>query len=386
MLPRPAFHNHMIMLMVITCTAALLAGCSGAMNMRGASPRITNNIKKINTELASQSNDVWRSHFIDVGQGLAVLQEFPCGAMLIDTGGEDDQRFHSDSALIAYLDGFFARRTDLHGTLDLLVLTHPHIDHTRGTEVVLDHYQVRNLVDNGQSYGSGAAGQQSLEAFAQSHPGVHYRAVSLADIASATGLSDGVIDPITCQPIDPAITALWGRVESDPGWPGIRFGKTPFQNNNNHSVVLRIAFGKASGLFTGDLEEPAIKDLLTRSRASGLLDVDLYQVGHHGSINGTLPELAEAMSPEIAVFSMGPSSWQLTWSAWKYGHPRQEIVTMLAEVMVRKRKPIDVQVGVKSETFVPMHLESALYGTGWDGTVVVQANADGRLQVVTSGR
>jgi competence protein ComEC len=363
-----------------------LGSCSGAMNARTASPRVTSSVKRVNAELAGQPNDVWRAHFIDVGQGLAVLQEFPCGAMLIDTGGEDDQRFNSDSALLAYLDGFFARRTDLHGTLDLVVLTHPHIDHTRGTEAVLDRYQVHNLVDNGQTYGSGAPGQQSLEAFAGSHPSVHYRAVALSDIASATGLTDAIIDPFRCQPVDPTITALWGRLDNDPGWPGMRFGKTPFQNNNNHSVVLRVAFGKASGLFTGDLEEPAIKDLLTRSRAAGLLDVDLYQVGHHGSINGTLPELAEAMSPEIAVFSMGPASWQLTWSAWKYGHPRQEIVQMLADVMVRKRKPIDVQVGIKSEVFTTAHIESALYATGWDGTVVVQANADGRLQVVTSGR
>lgn len=372
--------------LALAATLLLSSACSGAMMVSAPSPRITGGIKRINDDLSTQPQDVWRAHFIDVGQGLAVLQEFPCGAMLIDAGGEDDERFHSDNALIAYLNAFFERRKDLHGTLDLVVLTHPHIDHTRGVDAVLGHYAVKNLVDNGQTYGSGAAGQQSLEAWAQSHAGVRYRAVALADIASATGLTDDILDPIACAPVDPKITALWGRLETDPGWPGIRFGKTPFQNNNNHSVVLRVSYGRAAGLFTGDLEEPAIRDLLGRTRGTSLLDVDIYQVGHHGSINGTLPELAEAMTPEVAVFSMGPASWQLTWSAWKYGHPRQEIVRMLAEVMTRKRKPIDVQVGVKGEQFTAAHIEAAIYGTGWDGSVVVQAAADGRLQVLTTGR
>lgn len=371
------------------CCAAWLALASSACGslQKAASPALKNRIDRLGAALSNdETPELWRSHFIDVGQGLAVLQEFPCGAVLIDTGGEKDERMDSDVALKAYLDAFFARRTDLHNTLDLLVLTHPHIDHTRGVETVLEHYTVRNLVDNGQDFGSGAEGQRFMQAWPASHPGVNYRGVALADIASATGLTDAIIDPVRCPAVDPDIRVLWGKVAADPGWPGIRFGKTPFQNNNNHSVVVRIGFGKAAGLFTGDLEEPAIKDLLARTRGTSLLDVDLYQVGHHGSINGTLPELAEAMTPEVAVFACGPHYWQLTWSAWKYGHPRQEIVAMLEAVMTRKRKPIDVQLGVKGEVFAPHHLEAALYATAWDGAVVVEARADGRVNVLTSKR
>lgn len=70
-------------------------------------------------------------HFIDVGQGAATLLEFPCGAMLIDTGGENNALFDSEPKLLAYLNDFFQRRSDLNKTLDALVITHPHIDHTR---------------------------------------------------------------------------------------------------------------------------------------------------------------------------------------------------------------------------------------------------------------
>lgn len=345
----------------------------------------------------SPGNDGWRVHFIDIGQGLAVLLEFPCGAALVDTGGEEDGRFHSTPALQAYLDAFFERRTDLQRTLDLLVLSHPHIDHTRGTEMVLANYRVRNAIDNGMGQGSGGRQQAALQAYVQAHrtgdDAIGYRAVHLADITDPRGLTDAVIDPIRCPGVDPQIRVLWGQVAVDPGWPGIRFGKTPFQNANNHSVVLRVDFGAASGLFTGDLEEPAIRDLVARSAAVAAaadvpapLDVDVYQVGHHGSLNGTLPELVAAMSPQVAVFSMGPSTWQETWSAWKYGHPRQEIVAMLERGIGRKRSPVEVLVGVHGEQFVHRPLQAALYGTGWDGTVVIEARADGRLRVVTTGR
>ena len=372
-------------LFAVFAIAALASGCTAA--QRTNSPRMTKGISSLAQELKPEDTaEVWRTHFIDVGQGLAVLHEFPCGAYLIDTGGELDEKFDSNSAIVAYLDAFFARRPDLHNTLDALLLTHPHIDHTRGVQTVLERYQVRNLIDNGQDYGSGADGQKFMQAWPRSHADVHYQAVSLADIVDPKGLSSEVLDPLRCPAVDPTFVALWGKVATDPGWPGMRFGKTPFQNNNNHSVVLRVGFGKASGLFTGDLEEPAIKDLLARSAPTGVLDIDIYQVGHHGSINGTLPELCNAMTPEVAVFAMGPAHWQVTWSAWKYGHPRREIVAMLEAVMTRKRKPIDIKVGIKGEEFEPHHLEAAIYGTGWDGSVVIESRSDGRQKIVTSGR
>ena len=97
----------------------------------------------------AQPKPTMRIHEIDVGQGAATLIELPCGAMLIDTGGEKSSSFDGVSMLTSYLDAFFARRTDLHRVLDVLVVTHPHIDHVRGVPAVLAGYAPRNVVEDG---------------------------------------------------------------------------------------------------------------------------------------------------------------------------------------------------------------------------------------------
>src|SRR5262245_63399116 len=81
----------------------------------------------------SGAPDAMRVHVIDVGQGAATLVEFPCAAILIDTGGERfpadpwlTAQFDSTARLMSYLRKFFAGRPDLKNQLALLVLTHPH--------------------------------------------------------------------------------------------------------------------------------------------------------------------------------------------------------------------------------------------------------------------
>ena len=51
----------------------------------------------------------------------------------------------------------------------------------------------------------------------------------------------------------------------------------------------------------------------------------------------------------------------------------------------RRASPISVRLATGSETFgAARRLTDAIYGTGWDGDVVVSAGADGILQVETT--
>jgi competence protein ComEC len=328
--------------------------------------------------VAAVSTSTMRVHCIDVGQGAATLFEFADGAVLVDTGGEENATVHSDAMLGAYLDEFFAHRPDLHGELAALILTHPHLDHTRGVPWVLAHHPPRNIVTDGLTVGSGSEQQNELKRWAGEH-NVPIREVRLDDIP-ARGLTDNVIDPVHRSGVDPVITALWGQVSTDPGW-GSAYNKPRFTNGNNHCVVLRVDFGKASVLVTGDLEDAAIPGLIKRYEGTGLLDVDVYVVGHHGSINGTTPELVAAMSPEYAVINVGKPDHQAEFCALKFGHPRAEVVTMLEAGVHGRRRPVEVQVGRGAGQFERRTVTHAIYATGWDGDVVLVATPLGEIHV-----
>lgn len=329
---------------------------------------------------SAQAESVMYGHFIDVGQADATLLEFSCGAVLIDAGAQDSAHVNS---LLTYLRDFFNRRQDLNNTLESIIVTHPHIDHTRALREVVEAFTVRRYIDTGASTGSGAGDPNWVRQNAQTR-NIRLREIldsEITALSSKTGLSDADIDPVACQDIDPAIRILSGRLNENPGW-----AHGEFDNKNNHSIVTRIDFGRASFLFTGDLEEPAIETLLDYYAGTPMLNIDVYQVGHHGSHNGTTAPLLQAMSPKIAVFSMG--SWDFgrgsrnRFTTWRYGHPRKAVVDLLEKNIPRRRsRPVEVAVAEGSQHFVRYTVRRAIYGTGWYGTVKVRATNKGRYRV-----
>jgi competence protein ComEC len=312
-----------------------------------------------------------RFHFVDVGQGSAVLVELSCAAALIDLGGEKSDAFDGVEHLRAYLEAFFERRADLGRSVALLVLTHPHIDHVRGYKLFVDgDFAAANVVTNGMESGSGGRQQKKLMAWAREH--ARLAEVRVGALPAHGGLTSDVIDPIRCDDVDPRIEALWGQVETDPGW-----GDEAFENANNHSVVLRIGVGSGAALFSADLEEPAIEALLARSRAE--LDVDLWHVGHHGSHNGTTAALLDALTPGAAVISMGAAARETQWSAWQYGHPRASSIDALESHCSYARVPVTVPVADGAKHFASRRVERAIFATGWDGDVVLRLDERGGL-------
>jgi competence protein ComEC len=340
-----------------------------------------------------------RAHYINVGQGSSVLLEFSCAAALIDTGGEKNSQFDSVSALQDYLDRFFARRSDLKQTIDLLLITHAHIDHTRGLPMVLGKYTIRSYVDNGAETGSG--GRQQKAAHTRVHDSsaakISWQAITEPEVNVTSGLTSKTISPISCPGISPQFHVLWGALRASDGWP-----KAVFDNQNDSSVVSRLDFGKASFLFPGDLEDDVHEKLIdffcggTPPKSVCAVNADVYHVAHHGSYNGTSAALLKAVTPKIAVISMGPSNRDALWTAVAYGHPRNAAVDLLmapATGVTATRPPTSVLVatraGAKGKAaageFVPYALTGAIYGTGWDGTVVVTAKSDGTLHVDSEG-
>lgn len=338
------------------------------------------------------------AHFIDVGQGSSVLLEFSCGAALIDTGAEKNERYDGVKTLQDYLDNFFKRRTDLNNTFELLVITHPHIDHTRGLPQILKNYQIHHLVDDGLESGSGGRQQKMAHQKAKASGGeMTWEPVTEHEVVGLQGLTNEAISPINCGTKSPKFHVLWGGLAAANGWD-----KTIIDNENDSSVVTRLDFGKSSFLFPGDLEDDVHDDVINyycpdKNSPSCALNVDVYHVAHHGSHNGTSEALLQTMSPRIAVISMGPWNRRIQWSAQQYGHPRKDTVDRLLAPQTGvqdKRPPITAMVanrGASRSTnsasgaqFSKYDINKAVYGTAWDGNIVIAADVNGNLRVMTN--
>jgi len=140
---------------------------------------------------------------------------------------------------------------------------------------------------------------------------------------------------------------------------------------NENSIVVRVDLGGHSVLLTGDVgsgdrENPsealgAVEAELVLNQAA-LIDVDILQVGHHGSMTSSRADFIDAVSPTYALISSGPK---------KYGSvilPDDEVVDMLMTkgiVILRtdlndKNCPVNDKVGRSSQ-----HGECTNYVMEW---------------------
>jgi len=154
------------------------------------------------------SENTMVAHFIDVGQANATLLEFACGAVLIDAGAQDQAQV---TALLSYLNGFFTRRPDLQRTLNSIVVTHNHVDHTRALREVVERFKVERFLENGQRGGL-AEGDKDVD-WVLANRSTGGRAITVTDvndglITGTDGFTDGEIDPVACPGVDPEIRLL----------------------------------------------------------------------------------------------------------------------------------------------------------------------------------
>lgn len=208
-----------------------------------------------------------RVRYFDVGQGDAALLQTRGGErILIDTG--DGRAFREMDQLLL--------KSGV-SQLDLMVLTHPHLDHTGGAESVLKRLRVDALVISGavspQAYGSLISLAQSV--------GTEIFAVTAGDQIQ--------LENSRLQVLGPA-------------------AERPAEDLNEASVVLLYSTDKMAFLFTGDItarQEYAIIDEIPDLKT-------VLKVAHHGSKTSSDERFIASLKPGIAVISVGRNS---------FGHP-----------------------------------------------------------------
>lgn len=173
-------------------------------------------------------------------------------------------------------------------TLSYVVNTHPDEDHCGGLAGVLARYPV------GHVYAS--VTQHTTKAFED-----------FAKYANAQGRAVEVPQTGTSWQLGEATIALIGPVEA-------------YSDTNNQSLILRVEYGQTSILLTGDMEAEAEAALLD---AGVDVHADLLKVGHHGSATSSSAAFLEAVSPSIAVISVGADN--------AYGHPHEQTIEALED-------------------------------------------------------
>jgi competence protein ComEC len=225
---------------------------------------------------------------IDVGQGDAFLLETPGARILVDAGeGEAAARW--------------LRR---HGrtSLDLVVVTHPHLDHIGGVPEVLRSTEVHAVWASPLPTELPEAAEVWAEAAARSIP---VRAPAAGDVARVGDVVLEVLHP-------------------PPGRP---YRHTRSELNESSTVVRAHVDGGGRVLFTGDVEATAQGDLLAAS--ADRLRTEVLTVPHHGSAT-TDPAFLAATGAHVGLISAGAGN--------RHGHPHEAILATLEALGIEVRR------------------------------------------------
>ncbi len=227
-----------------------------------------------------------RVTFLDVGQGDAAVVEFPGSqVMVIDGGGFASEDFDSGEAIVARF--LWSRKIN---RVDYLVMSHPQLDHFGGLKFLIESFAPRTLWHNGER-GRGRR-FQSLEV-ALDREEVQVEALCGAGTKKVIG---GVKVEVLHPPCD---------------HPGLE--------TNDASLVLRLSYGGIDWLFSGDIEGGGERILLRKNPLAS----EILKVPHHGSRTSSTQAFVEAVSPVVAVVSVGSHN--------RYGFPAPEVVARYEE-------------------------------------------------------
>jgi len=330
--------------------------------------------------IQAQTQGQMTVHYIDVGQGDAILIEFPKAAIMIDAGGEDTGDSRVRDHLLGYLSEFFAKRPALNRTIHTIIITHPHIDHTKYLLDVFKSFKVKTLVDGGGKTGSGMSTLRFARQFFDRR-GTRYVAVKDSGLQKLEVRS--LFNDLRAADPDVGIRILSGSRECD--------------DENNDSLVVLVGYKEKRFLFTGDATTQTdeectdeISMLTERYYKSGLLKADVLKVSFHGSVNGTTDEWMNLISPQYSIISAGrseePYRYPGSFHAWQFGHPRESAVRIIQGRTFGFRevaKPVITMKAIRVQS-EPTLMTKAVYCTCWDGDIMVAT--DGKSFQVTTSR
>lgn len=208
-------------------------------------------------------------YFFNIGQGDSELIIFPGGITMLIDGGPNSSVLKNLSALLPVQDRY----------LDLVVMSHPQLDHFGGLIDVLKQYEV------GAFIGSGRAGTTaSFNALSEVIQDKQISYVQLKE-GDLIRMGEAVVTVLAPSPLE------WESKEL-----------------NDTALVFLIQTPEYRALYTGDIGAN-VEARLVRDYN---LKANVLKVGHHGSRFSSSDLFLAEVLPDIAVIEVGKNS---------YGHP-----------------------------------------------------------------
>jgi len=238
--------------------------------------------------LNSCAKEPVKFYFLDVGQGDSQLIDF-CRVQILIDGGPDATVLRNLEKILAVSDRY----------LDLVILTHPQLDHFGGLIDVLKRYQVGKFLDNGRQ-GTARA----------------YKNLPKADLALAEG--DKIIYG------DYELKILWPPHPASPS-SGAPRGKP---NPNEIGLVALLDGPEMDVLYTADIGFETEETIRKKYK----LRADILKVSHHGSKNSSGARFVNEVQPAVAVIGVGKNS---------YGHPNPLALERLQAVAAQIYTTLD---------------------------------------------
>jgi len=229
---------------------------------------------------ASHTPDRLVITLLDVGQSESIHLRYPGGEdALIDTGGS---LFGSDKSL-----DFIGQRVvsrylweERCRSLNYLLLTHSHADHTGGYRFIRSAFPISLLY---------------FAEWEETYRGQRTRQLKAGDVFEISGVEHLILHP-----------------GPDPRAIG---------NTNDRSLVMLLRYRDFTMLFPGDIEH----DVEVRL-APGIDEVTILKLAHHGSRHSNSFQWLRAAYPQAAVISAGRKS--------PFGHPSPHTLERLSQLGV----------------------------------------------------
>jgi competence protein ComEC len=226
--------------------------------------------------------------FLDVGQGDSIYIESPTGVQVLVDAGADRDVLSQLHAVMPLFDR----------SIDMILATHPDMDHVGGFSDVLGHYRVGKVVYQEIAGDTGASD-------------IFERSLVREKLEEGAPNGDFVVEPHRGDVWD-----IGGGAYIVLHYPD-RAGEA--SDTNASSVIARVVYGDTSFLLMGDSPQEVEEYVVQKDGEQ--LQSDVLKLGHHGSRTSSSPLFLGTVKPSYAVISRGCDN--------SYGHPHKEVLDAL---------------------------------------------------------